>query len=136
MMRTRILAILLPAVLIGAGLQEGVRIRFFTVQANASDLLVSWQVEEEPDVQVYELYRMTRFSNNEFVKVASIRPHGVDKAYLFRDTQVFKASSEQVDYRLDVLYLDGLREELARQRVNYASTAIRRTWGSIKAMFQ
>lgn len=116
--------------------QGTVRMSFFKVEEQAGDLVISWQTEEELDVREYELQRMTRFTNNQFVKVESISPHGPNKAYLFRDEQIFKSSSEQVDYRLEVVYTDGVRQQLAREQVNYTSTAIRRTWGSIKAMFQ
>lgn len=99
-------------------------------------MLVTWQVDTEDEVREYELQRMTRFTNNRFVKVEAFQPHGINKAYIFKDSQVFKASTEQVDYQLEVVYANGLREQLAREQVNYTSTAIRRTWGSIKAMFQ
>ena len=116
--------------------QGTVRMSFFKVEEDNGDLVVSWQTEEELDVREYELQRMTRSTNGQFVKVESLSPHGPDKSYLFRDEQIFKSSSEQVDYRLEVIYTDGVRQQLAREQVNYTSTAIRRTWGSIKAMFQ
>ncbi len=116
--------------------QGMVRMSFFKISEENGDLLISWQTDEERDVREYELQRMTRFTNGQFVKVDALTPHGPGKAYLFRDEQVFKSSSEQVDYRLEVVYSDGVREQLATEQVNYTSTAIRRTWGSIKAMFQ
>jgi hypothetical protein len=114
----------------------GVQIRFFKIDEEGSDLVVSWQTDQESEVREFELQRMTRFTNNQFVKIQSIEPHGTSKPYIFRDDQIFKSSSEQVDYRLEVIYINGVREQLAREQVNYTSTAIRRTWGSIKAMFQ
>jgi hypothetical protein len=35
-----------------------------------------------------------------------------------------------------VVYSNGLREVLASKSLNYTSTPLRRSWGSIKAMFQ
>ena len=116
--------------------QGTVRMSYFRVSEDAGDLVISWQTEEELEVREYELQRMTRFTNGQFVKVEALPPHGPDKSYLFRDEQIFKSSSEQVDYRLEVIYTDGVRQQIAREQVNYTSTAIRRTWGSIKAMFQ
>lgn len=116
--------------------QGSVRMSFFTIVEEGGDLIISWQTEEESEVREYELQRMTRFTNGQFVKVEALPPHGTSKAYLYRDEQIFKSSSEQVDYRLEVIYSDGVRQQLAREQVNYTSTAIRRTWGSIKAMFQ
>ncbi|MEZ4701877.1 MAG: hypothetical protein R2834_16180 [Rhodothermales bacterium] len=113
-----------------------VQLAFFRVSEDPGGMVVSWQVDTEDEVKEYELLRMTRFTNNRFVKVESFPPHGVNKAYSFKDSQIFKASTEQVDYQLEVVYANGQREQLAREQVNYTSTAIRRTWGSIKAMFQ
>ncbi len=128
--------LLIVFLLAGFSSQGTVRMSFFKVDEEAGDLVISWQTEEELDVREYELQRMTRFTNGQFVKVESLSPHGPDKAYLYTDEQIFKSSSEQVDYRLEVIYSDGARQQLAREQVNYTSTAIRRTWGSIKAMFQ
>lgn len=120
----------------GGAIAGSVQMGFFKVEEQENDLVVTWQTTQESEVREYELQRMTRFTNNQFVKVQAIEPHGPNKPYVYRDDQVFKASSEQVDYRLEVIYEDGVREQLAREQVNYTSTAIRRTWGSIKAMFQ
>ena len=123
---------------IGAGVATftDVQLTYFKVEKESNDLLVTWEADIELDVREYEIQRMTRFTNNRFVKVKSVVPHGTAKPYVFRDDQVFKVGDEQVDYRLEVVFSNGAREQLARQSVNYTSTAIRRTWGSIKAMFQ
>ncbi len=137
-MKTRILS-LIATVFLAASSMVGhgtVQMNFFNVEEEGNTIVISWEVREEVDVREYELQRMTRLSNNRFVPVESIAPHGPNKPYVFRDDQVFKSSSDLVDYRLEVIYKDGVRELLARDQVNYTSTAIRRTWGSIKAMFQ
>ena len=90
----------------------------------------------EDGVARYDLQRRSRFSNDQFVDVTSIVSHGTGKSYRFIDDQVYKSASEQVDYRLEVVYDNGVREQLGIRSVNYTPTAIRRTWGSIKAMFQ
>lgn len=116
---------------------SGVKLSFFKVETEAGrNFILSWQAEQEDDVHRYEVYRRTIHSNGEFVKLHELRAHGPNKPYQFRDDQVYKASSEQVDYRLEVVFTSGVRQILAQQSVNYTPTAIRRTWGSIKAMFQ
>ncbi len=137
MKRLSLLFLVLLSVSAFSSLNTGtVQMRFFKIDEEGSDLVVSWQTDQEVEVREFELQRMTRFTNNQFVKIESIEPHGTSKSYIYRDDQIFKASSEQVDYRLEVVYDNGVRELLAREQVNYTSTAIRRTWGSIKAMFQ
>lgn len=114
----------------------GIRLSAIQVEKQNNDIVLSWQVSLEEGVSFYEVQRRSRFSNGHFVVVAKIPSHGVGKPYQFRDSQVYKTTSEQVDYRIEVVYEDGVREALPVQSIDYAPTAVRRTWGSIKAMFQ
>lgn len=117
-------------------LSGGVRLSSFDIQSEGGDFVVTWKMDVEEDVREYELLRKTTMSNDQFVKVFTTRPHGTGKNYLFRDTQVYKSGSEQLDYRLDAVYSSGVREIITTKSINYTSTAVRRTWGSLKALFQ
>ncbi len=129
--------ILIGIGLIGATfLSGGVRLNSFNIQTEGRDFVVTWKVDIEEDVREYELLRKTTMSNDQFVKVFTARPHGTGKDYLYRDTQVYKSGSEQLDYQLIAVYSSGLREIITTKSINYTSTAVRRTWGSLKALFQ
>ena len=104
------------------------------VTPQGNNFMLTWQAEVEEDVRVYEIERKTAYSN--FTTIASVPPHGIRKQYQHLDDQVYKSNSEQLSYRLHVVYTNGLREQLADRQINYSPTAVRRTWGSIKAMFQ
>ncbi|NNF03042.1 MAG: hypothetical protein HKN17_01140 [Rhodothermales bacterium] len=133
----RLIAISAILLLAAATLFQGrVRLSQFAIDELNGDFAVSWQTDIEEQVHAFELLRRTPNSNNEFVLVQSMDAHGVNKPYRFTDTQVYKSGSDKLDYRLDVVYADGVRETLRSQSLNYASTAVRRTWGSLKAMFQ
>ena len=124
-------------VLCGATMFSGrVRISTFSIQEEGRDFVISWQSEIEEDVRQYEIMRKTPYSNDQFVRVKEVLAHGINKAYLYRDTQVFKSGSDKVDYQLEAVYSDGVREVVKSQSLNYTTTAVRRTWGSLKAMFQ
>ena len=113
------------------------RLSFFQIQEDRQDFIVTWQAEVEQQVRAYELMRRTQFTNGQFVQVKQALAHGINKPYTLRDDQVYKNSSaEQVDYQLEVIYENGVRQILATRSVNYTPTTARRTWGSIKAMFQ
>lgn len=137
-MKGRSLIPLLAAPLVlGAVLVGGSRVTVFEVQKEGNDLVVTWQAELEDGVREYDLRRHTPYSNGEFVLIESVQAHGVGKLYRYRDDQVYKNAADMVDYRLDVVYEDGSREiGVKTHSINYTSTAVRRTWGSIKAMFQ
>lgn len=122
--------------LTAAVMSYGVKVQSFDVTPVGKDFTIRWQTEVEDEVREYEIFRRTPYSNDQFVRVHSARAHGTGKPYVFTDDQVYKAGAEQLDYRLEVVYQNGLREVLALKSLNYTSTAVRRTWGSIKAMFQ
>ncbi|NNE69050.1 MAG: hypothetical protein HKN29_01670 [Rhodothermales bacterium] len=132
----RIPVLLAALVLTAASFGYGVKLEYFQVVPEGRDFVVKWQMETEDEVRGYELTRRTPYSNQQFVKVQELASHGVGIPYQFRDDQVYKSASDQLDYRLEVIYENGLREVVLTESVNYTSTAIRRTWGSIKAMFQ
>ncbi|MBO6574882.1 MAG: hypothetical protein JJ896_05670 [Rhodothermales bacterium] len=123
-------------VLTAASFGYGVKLEYFDVTPEGQDFILKWQMETEDEVQEYELTRRTPYSNQQFVKVQALSAHGIGVPYEFRDDQVYKSASDQLDYRLEVIYQNGLREVVITKSVNYTSTAVRRTWGSIKAMFQ
>lgn len=114
---------------------SGVRLSSFSVQPRGEDFEIAWQTDLEDGVTGFELHRRTSTTNNEFVLVGMLDSHGIGRAYTMLDDQIFKSSSEMIDYRLQAVLVDGSRQVLRIESVNYTPTAIRRTWGSIKAMF-
>lgn len=114
----------------------GVELDYFDVQQQGPEFVVKWKTSVEDGVHSFELTHKTTLSNEQFVQVFSAEAHGTNKEYTFRDDQVYKSGAEKLDYRLQVVYTSGVREVIATKSVNYTSTAIRRTWGSLKAMFQ
>lgn len=119
-----------------ASAQNAARLDFFKVESENNDMIISWLATSETGVERYELQRKTRFTNDQYVVVREFAPKGTGQVYRFLDDQVYKVSTEKVDYRLEVLYKNGERMELAHETINYTPTTVRRTWGSIKAMFQ
>jgi hypothetical protein len=124
----------LLVLMIGTALASVVFSRF-EARTEGNDIVVSWEASVESDVREYVLERRTVF-DAQFVEMARIAAHGPNVAYTYRDERVFKTSSEQVFYRLRMIDpsggLIGVTDVIA---VDYTPTAVRRTWGSIKAMF-
>ncbi|NNE36042.1 MAG: hypothetical protein HKN13_12440 [Rhodothermales bacterium] len=114
---------------------ESIRLKYFNVTEEGKSFILTWESAEEDAVLAYELERKTTFSNNEFLLVKELPTKGADVQYMHRDDQIFKAGGDVVDYRLMAIHSSGAREILVTKSVNYTPTALRRTWGSIKAMF-
>ena len=129
---------ILALVVLGASYAT-VRLKYFNVDQDGNAFVIKWETEQEDQVSTFEVFRKAGF-DAEFVKVGALDGHGINLIYELRDEDVYKNSgnsgSAYIDYRLDVVYDNGLRQRLAEKKVNYTSTAVRRTWGSIKAMFQ
>ena len=122
-------------VLTAATMLGGARLSYFNVETQGNEFVLTWETDLEDQVDEFELHRRTSTTNNNFVLVDSHPAHGTQRTYTLRDDQVFKSASELVDYRLQAVLTDGSRQVLVVRSVNYTPTAIRRTWGSIKAMF-
>lgn len=106
-----------------------------------NEIEVAWLVQNEENLLHYNLKRkMTQ--DNEFLEIAQIQPKPQGNQgqlrYEYMDRNVFRSSaaSEPVIYELEAVFTDGERRFIGQAEVNYTSTAVRRTWGSIKAMFQ
>ncbi len=131
----RIFVLSLLTLLLVASSFLSVRLRYFNTEYAAGAITVTWEAEIESDVRTYELYRKSGQADN-FARIAEISVHGENIPYTVLDSKVYKSSAAIVDYRLEAVLTNGLRQRIAERKVNYTPTAIPRSWGSIKAMFQ
>ena len=98
---------------------------------------VEWQVGDESEVAKYVVKRKTANSNR-FVTVEEVLPSR-SGTYRVEDdgASIFKMETNDIVYRIEV-YGRAETEPIQYREVSsvYASSTVRRTWGSIKAMFQ
>jgi len=126
------------AVVVAGAAFNGVRLKYFDLVREGNGVAIMWETDEEDQVQTFEVFRKSGFGE-EFVRVGERDGRGPGQQYKLVDDQVYKNGSPGsafIDYRLEVVYSDGVRQRLAEKKIDYTSTAIRRSWGSIKAMFQ
>ena len=114
---------------------SGVRLGQFRVDSENNDLIVSWQAEFEDGIKHYSVRRLTRL-DHDFVEIAKVSAQGANRLYVYRDDDIYKSAAETVEYSLIAVGTDGVETNLGRRQIAYTPTAVRRTWGSIKAMFQ
>ena len=129
------IALALAALLLAA--TPRVDIVGFDAKSQGSNIKVTWRAAVETDVVAYVVERKTRY-DREFQRAHEkpIAAHGPNKPYVFEDKNVYKTAADEVAYRLRVSFTDGSFHVQEPVKTNYTTTAIRRTWGSIKAMFQ
>jgi hypothetical protein len=105
-----------------------------------NEIHLKWIVMENEGVMHYTIKRkMVR--DVDFILVNTIESSSMGanpRQYEYIDKNVFRNNSntEPVLYELYVTTTNGNQTLIGQTEVNYSSTAIRRTWGSIKAMFQ
>ncbi len=102
---------------------------------NDDEIVLTWSNSDQSQLNSYEIYRRMDHEDN-FRKITekSIQSHG---SYEYVDQSVFRGQRQgnTVSYRLKG-DLNGGIETLAETDINYTSSGVRRTWGSIKRMFQ
>ncbi len=106
----------------------------FDARTQGNAIVVSWQASVESGVKEYVVERRTVF-DTQFLEMARIQARGPNHLYTYRDERVFKTAAEQVTYRLRIIDTDNSFVVSDPITIDYTPTAVRRTWGSIKAMF-
>ena len=133
---TRLLPIVALFVLAGWGASMAdVQLKYQRVAESDGDIFIEWEADLESDVRHYVISRRTPYTSG-FEDIAEISAQGANKRYIFRDTDVYKISADRIEYRLAAVYVTAERKDFPLLTINYTPTAVRRTWGSIKAMFQ
>jgi hypothetical protein len=119
-----------------AAMPFSVSLSRFEARVLGEEVNVFWQVNDEQTVREYVLERKAQYDVG-FKEIKRQTSDGRNRLYQFRDTDLYKATvSEQVQYRIRIVEKDGNVTTSNVLNANYTPTAVRRTWGSIKAMFE
>lgn len=128
--------------LIGASDLQVLRFNAEISADNPSQIELKWATKDENAFQGFVVKRKMSYEVN-FQEISLVSPttgqmSGSEKHYIFIDKNVYKstAESEPVVYALYIKQTNGQLVMAAQADVNITTTAVRRTWGSIKAMFQ
>ena len=107
-----------------------------TAFSNGSDIVLRWTTVDESGVQRFEVVRRTG-TVGDFVVIGSVEQlKGNNSAYEYVDKSVFKANSGVFQYKIRVINGTNPAPETEVVTVSLLSSAAKRTWGSIKAMFR
>jgi hypothetical protein len=104
--------------------------------SNGSDIVVRWSTVDEMGVQRFDILRRAGTSGD-FTVISSVAQlKGNNSTYEFVDKSVFKISSGVYQYKIRVINGQNPAPETDPVTVSHVSSAAKRTWGSIKAMFR
>lgn len=103
--------------------------------SNGSDIFVRWETEDESSVLRFTVIRRAGTAGD-FMEINSLGPKGNYSSYEYVDRSVFRMTGGIFQYRIRVYTTETTYAETEIVTVSHVSSAARRTWGSIKAMFR
>lgn len=112
----------------------GTVVEYFTAQSQSDNVVIRWKTTDETGVQKFIIERSTNQSG-EFLKLAEIAPKGNNSIYEYVDASAFKQTDNIYFYRLQVVTNNG-SFYVGPITVFHRVSSVKRTWGSIKAMFR
>ena len=122
-------------ILFGATLFAGAMLRDFRAHSEGENIKVEWETGDESNIQSFIVERSS--SESAFTEISSpINPKGNDSYYTFLDESLFKNTDYVFQYRLKIVDNDGTISHSATITVTPQISGLKRTWGSIKAMFR
>lgn len=124
-----ILLILLTSLILG-----GAMISLFQARSDGEDIVLEWQTTQETNLKEFVVQRRT--PSGEFTDLEVIVPKGDNSFYTYRDESAYKTSEAFYIYRLKIVDNDNSVTYSAEISIAHQVSSVKRTWGSIKALFR
>ncbi len=122
------------AFLIIATVYAGAYISYFHVRSESDNIRLEWQTGDESNLQSFVIERKTPQSS--YIEIETIQPKGSNSYYSYLDQNVYKSTDVIFNYRLKLVDNDGKITYSYETTVSHSISGVKRTWGSIKAMFR
>ncbi len=104
--------------------------------SNNSVIVIHWQSDDETGVSKVEIERQIGV-DGAFVILHQIPLKGSNQLYEYIDDSAFRITGNLYNYRIKVTYANQLQPVIYGPiSVVHVVNSVRRTWGSIKAMFR
>lgn len=116
-------------------LNAGALFSLFQARSEGGSVIIEWKTTTEENVEKFVLERKS--VNGSFFPIATISPKGSNSYYSYTDESVYKPNGELFVYQVKVIDYNNPVPTYTRQvSVNHNVSSVKRTWGSIKAMFR
>ena len=112
-------------------------IREGTMQARSdgSNVTIQWGSMDETSVKEFVIERRSG-TVGEFISIAVIAKQGSNSFYEYIDKSAFKTTGSIYQYRIKVVNSSGGAEFSNVITISHNVSGVKRTWGSLKAMFR
>ena len=125
---------ILLIILISSLVFAGTFLEYFQGKSEGEDIRLEWKTREEVNLQHFKIERKTPQSS--FVDIATISPKGSNSYYTYLDQSAYKTDNMLFIYRLKIVDTNGQTSYSNEVSVSHSVSGVKRTWGSIKAMFR
>ena len=112
----------------------GTFLEYFQGRSEGEDIRLEWKTREEVNLKNFKVERKT--PQSEFVEIATIQPKGNNSYYTYLDQSAYKIQNILFTYRVKIVDNDGQISYSNEVSVSHSISGVKRTWGSIKAMFR
>jgi hypothetical protein len=115
----------------------GATIRDGSLQARSdgNDVTIQWGTTDESFMKEFVVEREGNGESG-FVAIGSVPPKGSGTFYEFVDQTAFKTVVSVYQYRIKIVSMDGGVSFSKVVTVSHNVSGVKRTWGSLKAMFR
>jgi hypothetical protein len=112
----------------------GAILNYFEVKSQGDNVQVEWQTGTESNINHYSIQRRT--PQTSFVEIATLQPKGSNSLYTYVDQSIYKTNDVIFIYQLKIVDSDMQATYSVERSASPNISGIKRTWGSIKAMFR
>jgi len=126
--------VLFSILFIVTSIYAGAFLDYFHGRSEGDDVRLEWKTGEESHLQKFTIERKT--PKSPFVELTSIEPEGSNSYYTYLDEAAYKTEDLVFIYRLKIVDSDGTKSYSSEVTVSHNVSGVKRTWGSIKAMFR
>ncbi|HKB85353.1 MAG TPA: hypothetical protein VKD08_04225 [Ignavibacteriaceae bacterium] len=112
----------------------GALLDYFHAHAEGENVKLEWKTTTETNLANFIAQRRT--PDSQFADLAVINPTGDNSVYTYLDQAAYKMTNPIFVYRLKIVDKDGSYTYSSEVSVSPNISGVKRTWGSIKAMFR
>lgn len=121
--------------IVGAGIVfANALLSVFQAHSDGNDIIIEWQTTQENNLKEFVVQRKT--ANSDFIDLATVKAKGSNSYYTYRDESAYKSTGTLYIYRLKIVDNDNTISYSADVSVSHNVSSVKRTWGSIKALFR
>lgn len=126
----------LLTVFLAGTLVAGAFLDFFQGRSDGNNITLEWKTRTEQNLVSFEVQRKAG-AEGDFITIATVEPRGSNSYYSYIDRSAYKGSTSVYLYRLKINEGSSSPASYSNDiTVSHSVSSVKRTWGSIKAMFR